>query len=388
MTMEPRPPDLLLLPIPAASPDGPDPRATAVDLARGVTVSTLWDEVQPASIAARHDPAGLIGIVGRFDDLAMERFGALRWQVEHVWPHLHHVGYPEAEAAAGRLAEALLARFGRATLDGFRFTAVPRGGFIVLGMLAYALGLTSEQLDVDGDPDAIRVVVDDCALSGDRFRRYLATSSAANRVVFAPLYAPAALCDALVAQEPDRVLACVSAYDLVDRAPERQGAAYDAWLARWQRRRPSGAYWIGQPDPISFAWNEPDLGYWNPVTQRREKGWSLLAPEHCMKHRRAAAATHAVQVMDGWNGPLRPAEGVVAVGFEDRVYVGSAGWSAPLVLDDVAAQLWRAMQEEGDLATVAAAVATTYEVDSAAVHADLHRFVAQLLERGVLERRP
>jgi hypothetical protein len=388
MISEPRPPDLLLLPVPAASPVGPDANATAVDLARSLTVSAPWNEVQPASIGVRREPSGLIGIVGRFDDLAMERFGALRWQVEHVWPHLHHVGYAEAEVATERLADALLARFGRATLSEFRFTAIPRGGFIVLGMLAYALGLTSDQVDIDGDPETVLVVVDDCAISGDRFRRYLEAMASARRVVFAPLYAPAALRTAICMQEANRVVACVSAHDLIDRAPERQGDAYDAWLARWQSRRPGGAYWIGQPDPISFAWNEPDLGYWNPVTERREKGWTLVPPEHCLKHRGRAHATAAVQVMDGWNGDLRPADGVMAVTFEGRVYVGSCASPAPLVLEDVAADLWRALQVHGQRSTAASAVAASYDVDPTAVRGDLDRFVAQLIERGVLARRP
>ncbi len=388
MTSAPIAPDLLLLPIPAASPDGPDPAATAIDLARGLTTSPLWQDVQPAAIGARPGTAGLLGIVGRFDDLAMERFAALRWQVEHVWPHLHHVGYREAELAAERLADALVSRFGRAALSEFRFTAIPRGGLIVLGMVAYALELSAEQLDAAGDPAAVQVVVDDCAISGDRFRRYLASSAVARRTVFAPLFSTPALRAAICAAEPERVWACVSAHDLVDRAPERQGAAYAAWRERWQARPTGGAYWIGQPEPITFAWNEPDLGYWNPVTQRREKGWSLLSPEHCLKHRRHDGPTPCVQVAAGWDGGLRPADEVLAITFEDRVYVGACGWTAPLVLEDVAADLWRALQGTGDHGAAAASVADAYDAPVAAVREDLDRFVRQLLDRGVLVQRP
>ncbi|MDF1523235.1 MAG: hypothetical protein P1P87_10495, partial [Trueperaceae bacterium] len=285
MRTEPAAPTMLFLPVPPASPLGPDPRPTTADLARAVTASALWDDVGPAAVGVRTTAPAQIGFVGRFDEVALHRFGALRWQVEHQWPHLRYVGYREAEAAAERLAEALVERFGHDALRGFRFTAIPRGGLIVLGMLAYALDLDPEQLTDGGPDDAVRVVVDDCSISGDRFRRYLDAHPGWRRLVFAPLVSAPELRAALPAAAPDRVLACLSADDLVDRAPERLGADHAAWLERWRGRSAGDRTWIGQPDPIVFAWNEPDLGFWNPATERREKGWSLVAPEHCLKHR-------------------------------------------------------------------------------------------------------
>ena len=383
---EPVPPTMLFLTVPPASALGPDPRPTAADLARAVTASALWDDLQPAAVGVRTATPAQIGFVGRFDEVALHRFGALRWQVEHQWPHLRYVGYRDAEAATERLAERLIERFGRDALRTFRYTAIPRGGLIVLGMLAYALDLTPDQLTEDGPEDATRVVVDDCAISGDRFRRYLDAHPAWRRLVFAPLVAAAELRAALPAMASGRVVACVSADDLVDRAPERLGADHAAWLERWRKRAAGDRPWIGQPDPIVFAWNEPDLGFWNPATERREKGWSLVAPEHCLKHRRRGIGVEAPQVMPEAAGTVGAADDVLAIEFEGRLHVGAPTWPSPLVLDGVAADLWRALTRTGDAEGAAAAVAAEYAADPATVRADLEPFLGQLLARGALVR--
>jgi hypothetical protein len=383
MPPDPAAPTMIVLRVPPASPHAPVP-TTAVHLARALVASALWADVQPAAVGVRRAATEHIGFVGRFDEVALHRFAALRWQLEQQWPHVRYLGYGDAERATERLAQALIEHFGRAALRDFRFVGVPRGGLIVLGMLAYALDLAPEQLTDVGPDDAVRVVVDDCAISGDRFRRYLDAHPHWRRLVFAPLVSAAELRAALVAGEPERVLACLSADDLVDRAPERLGGDHDAWLARWRERTAGRRPWIGQPDPVAFAWNEPDLGFWNPATERREKSWSLVAPEHCLKHRLRNPAAAAPQVMPEDAGALRAGDGVLAIEFEERLHVGAAGWPAPLVLEGVAADLWRALARTGDVDAAAVAVAAEYDADATTVRADLEPFVGQLLAHGAL----
>ncbi len=387
MRSDPLPPTMLFLPVPQASALGADPHATAADLARAITSSALWADLQPAAVGVHTTPPAQLGFVGRFDEVALNRFMALRWQVEHQWPHLRYVAYRDAEAATERLAVALTERFGREALRTFRFTAIPRGGLIVLGMLAYALDLKPEQLTEAGPDDVVRVVVDDCSISGDRFRRYLEAHPGWTRIVFAPLYAAANLREALTAVDSDRIVACVSAHDLGDRAPERLGADHAAWQARWRARVDGDRTWIGQPDPIVFAWNEPDLGFWNPATERHEKGWSLVAPEHCLKHRRRNAGEVPLQVMPDAVGPIHAADGVLAIEFEGRLHVGAAAWPAPIVLEGVAADLWRALARTGDADQAAADVAIEYDADAATVRSDLDPFLEQLVAHGALVRR-
>ena len=49
--------------------------------------------------------------------------------------------YGQVEQAVRALAGRLAGEFGGEELKRFRYTAIPRGGFIVLGMLAYVLDL-------------------------------------------------------------------------------------------------------------------------------------------------------------------------------------------------------------------------------------------------------
>jgi hypothetical protein len=179
---------------------------------------------------------------------------------------------------------------------------MPRGGFIVLGMLAYVLDLRPAQLAPSPPSDVPLVVTDDCAISGVRFSDML--DRCENRqVIFSHLYSHPDLRIAIERREP-RVLACVSAQDLTDYAPAYYGDQYEAWRERW-RQRPNPGYWVGQPDHVCFAWNEPDTVFWNPVAQQAESAWRLLPPELCLKNRRKFAPEDArVQLQPEGKGPL------------------------------------------------------------------------------------
>src|ERR671910_1255702 len=151
---------------------GESPQARLQTLADALAVSPLWAEMPRATLVVRAAPDPLLGVVGYFDAAGRARLEALRWQLEHILPRLRYVGYAQAQEDCERLAARLVERFGRDELRGFRFVAIPRGGFIVLGMLAYILGLERSQLEAapySEHAGAPLVVVDDCALSGVRF---------------------------------------------------------------------------------------------------------------------------------------------------------------------------------------------------------------------------
>ena len=209
------------------------------------------DAAQEARIAVQaHDAAGAVG-------------------------RLRYVSYAAAERHAARLADELVRRFGESAVRGFRYAAIPRGGHLVLGVLAALLDLPPARLAGEGEPGAPLVAVDDCALSGARFGAFLA-GCAAERVIFAHLASHPELRAAIAAREP-RVLACLAAFDLADHGPGQAG--YAAARARWAERLGAGRYWVGDPDLVCFPWNEPDRLVWVPATERIESGWKLLPPQ-------------------------------------------------------------------------------------------------------------
>jgi hypothetical protein len=275
-------------------------------------------------------------------------------------------------------------RFGREELRGFRFTAIPRGGFIVLGMLSYILGLRRSQLEQPYPSDAPLVVVDDCALSGVRFGQFLGRFEN-PRVVFAHLYSAPELREAIEGREAGRV-ACLAARNLRDRAPENLGEEYPAWRERWVDRMGRRGYWVGQPEQVCFAWNEPDIGFWNQVTEKEEGGWCFVPPGLCLKNRPAPDANPVpVQAQPRGEGPLRPSSNVLFGEFEGRVAVGDLATGESFVLEDAAADMWRAVVGHGDSAAATGALLESYEVDGATLEADLRGFVDDLLSRGLLD---
>lgn len=334
------------------------------------------------ALVVRKEPEPLLGVVGRFDAAGRSRLEGLRWQIETALPEMRYVGYEQAERDCEILAEKLVERFGREELRSFRFTAVPRGGFVVLGMLSYILGLSQEQLETPHSSEAPLVVVDDCALSGDRFRRFLARTEN-ERVVFAHLYSPLELRRAVEARE--RGVVCIGAHDLVDHAPDRQGGGYAAWRERWLRRMDDRGYWVGQPEHVCFAWNEPDISIWNPVTEREEGGWRLVPPKLCLKNRPAPGAeVPPVQVQSAGRGPLKPSPAVLFGELEGEVVVGDIDSGASFVLEGAGADMWRAIVEYGGLEEATSSLLEEYEVDEETLKRDLESFAENLLEQRLL----
>jgi hypothetical protein len=263
-------------------------------------------------------------------------------------PGLRYISYAQAEDDSMHLAERLRQRFGAAPRNEFYYVAMPRGGYIVLGMLAYALDLPRDRLALPDAPEAPVVIVDDCALSGARFKQFLSGLSS-SRVVFAHLYSPPELRAAIEEQEP-RVIACVSAHDLEDQGPRLLGEEHAPWQERFRRMRGEEAYWFGQYAKIGFAWNEPATGCWNGATNQLERGWNLLPPELCLKHRAAAdPKTARIVIQEDGPGPIVPAATILFADFDDVILVGESRTGSNYALRGVAADMWRALVKLGDL---------------------------------------
>ncbi|EPC04241.1 hypothetical protein L861_02690 [Litchfieldella anticariensis FP35 = DSM 16096] len=269
-------------------------------------------------------------------------------------------------------------------------------------MLSYILNLRPEQLIAErsgGGPDfEALVIVDDCALSGVRFRQFLGKIDDA-KVIFCPLFAPAELCRAIEDAEP-RVEACISAENLYDFAPERLGEGYSQWCAAQRERRGSYGYWDGIPEHIAFSWCEPQTKYWNTETERYEASWNLVPPQLCLKQRCSAGNPELADeggldgltlVADG-PGPLRVADRVLWTQIDSAIAVArmpeDAARTTPCFrLEGTAADMWRCVLEHGTLEGAESALLLRYDVEPVTLRHDLAAFVSDLENNGVLTRR-
>ena len=155
-------------------------------LARTVATTGSWRAEQPLALVVRTKPDPLLAAIGRIGPRQERMLAALCWKLDTVLPHLRYVDHGAVTDACVRLADQLVEHLGTETLERAVFTAIPRGGLIVLGQLAYVLGLRHDQLAVDADDaddrasDSTRplLVVDDCLLSGVRSTRFLDTVTA------------------------------------------------------------------------------------------------------------------------------------------------------------------------------------------------------------------
>ena len=364
-----------------ATPKSYDALATA----RALASSPVWREFQRAAFVVKTGPEEIISVAGFFSRADLVRLESLKWRMRDELPRMRYVSYDRAQSDCVVLAKSLEARFGRAARDEFHYAAIPRGGYIVLGMLAYALDLPAERLAPSPSRQVPLVIVDDCALSGARFKDLL-PGLASDVIIFAPLYSPAELRRAILEREP-RVLACLSAHDLQDEAPGRLGDGYADWQERQQQRRGENGYWCGQPPPFGFAWNEPDGGFWNPVTNRYEKAWNFLPPERCLKNRIGWDPDAArIQVNEDGPGPIVAGKGVLYADFGDTILIGEAGSGRTHALEGVGADMWRALMTTGDTDPALAALRAAYDVDDATLGRDLRAFTETLFGKGLLKR--
>ena len=348
-------------------------------LARALAASPIWGDSPRAAIVLRSEPHPSLSVLGYLSDSARTRLSALRDDLPRTLHSLHYVDYARAESDCVVLARKLTDRLGRDQIQQSYFVAVPRGGFIVLGMLAYTLGLQPHQL-TPPPPGAPLVVVDDCALTGARLREQL-EAYAQHDLTFAFLYAHPALCAAVEREE--RVHACLSAYPLHDHAPDQFGDAYAAWRDRWAAR--TERFWIGLPDHVCFAWNEPDITLWNADAETPESGWRLLPPDDRLRLRTTEALP--VQMLQtGAYLSLPPA--VIYADLGEDIVICNTTDGQGLTLAPPAADVFRAMVRADRESDAIQTAATTANVSTEWATAHIQRIRHRLMGAGLLETEP
>jgi hypothetical protein len=307
------------------------------------------------------------------------RFQALAAALADHRRTLRWVDYRQAEDDCALLARRLREELPADELGGLAAVAIPRGGFVVLGMLSYLLGLRPEQMTPSPAASGTVLVVDDCALSGVRFRHFVATL-AGRRVVFAHLYSAPELRRAIAAAEPG-VAHVLAAHDLPDRAPERLGGEGElaAWRERWRRRLGPGPYWIGDPAPVVFAWNEPDRPYWDAARDRLESGIHIASPARCLKNRARLGVLPDPRVPRRLEVP----DGVATGDFPDGLWLCNAAGEV-YSFAGAGAEMWRAIAALGNLEAVEELLADRFAVPRDELRRDLGEFSDELLARGLL----
>jgi len=292
---------------------------------------------------------------------------------------IRYVDYRQAEQDCEQLATLILARFSRSDLERFSFSAIPRGGLIVLGMLSYLLDLRPEQLWVPAADVKSLFLVDDCALTGARLAAQL-DRTPAQEVAFASLYSHPDLRRTVLERET-RVRVCLAAHDLGDRKDlspdELQG-----WRQKWRERLGGKRYWLGPVELVCFAWSEPDHPFWNPTTAKVEDGWRWLPPHLCLKTRGRMAGPSADTAPRLWQAPAN----VVSGEFDGALWLCQTRTDRVFSLSGVSADIWRLLACWGRLRPVAEKLTELYDIDvNTALH-DVNAFAGELEAAGLLER--
>lgn len=365
---------------------GDNPATQTRRLAEALVCGPLWEKLRPRfGLTVRTEGHPVIGVLGTAGTGDLARLRALDWQVADNLARLRWVDFAEVEALCVHLAARLRGRFG-SQLGRAWMVGIPRGGQVVVGLLSCALGMPATRVGAPPrqDADDLLLVVDDCALSGTRLRRWL-QQNPQGRVAVVLLHASEGL-RAAVEQE-DRVVACVAASDLGDHAPAQQGANYANWIEWWRKRSPDD-YWTGHPDHVVYPWNEPDTLLWNEETGRAEPAWRVVPPDRCLKNRsQMPSGSAGVQVCVAPDGSIGPADGVVWARAQGSIHVAKPTSARVTRMAGVAAACWSALMASGDEKSAAAAVATEYDEPLPRVRADLSRFIRECTTLGLLVER-
>ncbi len=363
------------------------PAAALDGLLEAIAHSPEWALLPATHWAAKLTPTPRIAAFGRFDRAALAGIEAQAGQLDSACRHFLYFDFADVLNDCQRLAEQLRIRLGD-QLARARFVAVPRGGLVVTGLLASALGLRADQLvaasELDGEGPC--VVVDDCAISGACFNSFLATL-AAPQVIFAHLVSHPDFRTACREAEP-RVAACLAARDLplVDLGGEAL-----AWHQHWQARDSAGRYWLGSPVPFCFPWNEPERQLWNSVRKVTENAWRMAPPRFCSKNGCWPAAGRRPRIHRSSGcaaGPLRPAAKVLAVSPDSETTIVAAGDGCCYELRGVAASLWAGILEHGRFEVALDQLAADFEVDRKSLEDDCGALVDDLLRRALLVESP
>ena len=361
-----------------------DAEQRVLALAQGLASSPAWADVEDGIVVARTQAPMGIALIGRFHPAEAARAEWLPGQLATELPRFRYVPWARVEEDCAVLAERLIDRFGATEVRGMTYHAVPRGGFIVLGVLSYLLGLEHDRLGRPPGDGAPVVVVDDIALTGLRSGEVLARHPG-NPVIFAHLYSHPDLRAAIREREAG-VRDVIAARDLTDFAPRIMGDGYEAWRARWMRRADGACYWIGRPEHLCFPWAEPDFTVWNPVAGKEERGWSVVPPSAVLKGRSAAAA--GVQLQPESSGPIRVADRTFHGEVDGDVVVANLDSGTVVKLSGAAGDIWRVVSGSGSLEDAVADLVQRFDADPGTLRADAEAVVEDFLSRGLLMRGP
>jgi hypothetical protein len=350
-------------------------------LGRALASSAPLSGADAWALTVRDSSPAVLGAVGSFSEACVPRLEALRWQVHQGLERLLYLDHDAVLETSQRLADEVRTALGPAALAEARFSAIPRGGHFVLGELSYLLDLKREQL---GGPEDDRpwVIVDDCSISGLRFRETLDRADRSS-VVFAQLCSHPDLRREVEADP--RVERCLAGLDLHDYAPASLGDLYETWRGRWDARQPGRHFWLGKPDHVCFPWNEPDVRIWNPVTESEDAGWRVVPPSHCLKNRiRYDRGEIPLQVHRS-PGPLRPGTGVAAARLGEEVVVARLGTLSAVSLSGAGADMWEALSRCGTISAAAEALTEIFDVPASQLESDLNTFLEALSAQGLME---
>jgi hypothetical protein len=346
------------------------PAASWDALAHAVAASPEWPT--GSLLVLRFGAHPLLAAAGYFDNRDLMWLQGQIHTLQSACQHLRYVSYRRAEEDCAQLAIELWAALGPARLSAARFTAIPRGGLVVLGLLAVLLGLDRDQIGPPFPPDRPLVVVDDCAVSGARSFHFLRETDHPE-IIFAHLYSHPELRTAITSRET-RVAACFSARDLDGQPSETTAHILDE------------RYWSGEVEALCFPWNEPDRTFWNPVAKRWDLAWRIVPPELCLKNRPAPGKQPIpIQVQPEGVGPLLPSERALFAEIDGGITLFDLVTGQGFSLEGIGSDLWRAIVRLGDLEAAVAELSREYDAPEETVRADAHRFTDDLLARGLLE---
>jgi hypothetical protein len=353
-----------------------------VAVAQAISADPHWHDLPPGTLLVRSGSRPCIALIIESHSGIDRRLIALREQLARPLP-ARCLSWADVEHAAEAMAERIVAATTAAELQDACFVALPRGGLIVMGMLAYLLGLSAGQLSGKVEPDRLLVLVDDTALTGMRAGRYVRSTPAAG-VLFAPLVSHADLRAAMVAAEP-ALRAVVSGYDLIDHAPALLGERHAGWQHEHRQALPPPRYWVGIPDHVSFPWTEPDRGAWNPATGLTDRAWRLTPPGKCLRNRVPSAPGRCRILVHASSGRrYRPAPHVLAGDDGAALLVADLGSRECFRLEGVARAMWHGLLEEDADDDVVAAITAEFDAEPSRVSQDLGRFRDQLISDGLL----
>jgi len=353
-------------------------------LARAIASSPGWSDLPPATLVVRLDPEPLIAILADWDQPWQQAWAEVQSRtLETALNRVRYLDYRDAERSVERLAGELVKRFGQKEVRRFRYTAIPRGGFIVLGMLAEVLDLSPANVVRADRASSPVVIVDDCALSGARFGAFLSTCPC-EQVIFAHLYSHPQLRAAVEAREP-RVLACLASSDLEDHGPDRIGGDYTGARKQWAERLGPNRYWLGDPDRICFPWNEPERLIWNPAHQSVETGWRIIPPELCLRGRGSPPPKVGMEIQPTGKGPLRPSGRSLFGHLGNETRIANLATGQSFRLEGSGADIWWALVEHGTRRDTVKALAQRYRIEESVLQSDVSSFAERLLEEELLE---